>query len=158
MPTTLLMPTPQIFRPSYGPTRRENPLVRRQIVQHVKHMDLSWQETLYRNKKWFKENYDCTCQYFWGMNNLGWLLGSGGKVKHVCLLSSNPSMYIKTVSSKRLLSTLQNPSMYIRTVSSKRLLSTLQNQIKIVYGRVWMEKHAQYTQISDPDQPGRKPM
>ena len=70
---------------------------------------------------------------------MGWLLGSGGKVKHVCLLSSNPSMFI-------------------RTVSSKRLLSTLQNQIELVYGRVWAEQHAQYTETSDPDQPGRKPM
>ena len=33
---------------------------------------------------------------------MGWLLGSGGKVKHVCLLSSNPSRYIRTVSSKLL--------------------------------------------------------
>ena len=113
---------------------------------------------------------------------MGWLLGSGGKVKHVCLRavgrSENPGVPVlfgehnlpplveigltdqqKTPPGTTGLCLLSsNPSMFIRTVSSKRLLSTLQNHIELVYGRVWAEQHAQYTEISDPDQPGRKPM
>ena len=48
-------------------------------------------------------------------------------------------------------------SIYIRTVSSYHLLSTLLNQLKLVYGlAVWAEQHAHYTFA--PDQSGRKQM
>ena len=35
-------------------------------------------------------------------------------------------------------------SIYIRTVSSKRLLSTLLNQLKLVYGSFGAKQHEQY--------------
>lgn len=48
-------------------------------------------------------------------------------------------------------------SVYIRTVSSKPIWSTLQNQIRLVYGLVWYSNmHCKYT--STPNQLGGKQM
>jgi hypothetical protein len=46
----------------------------------------------------------------------------------------------------------KNHSIFIKTLSSKRFLSTLLNQLKLVYGPFWTEQHAQLL----CDQPGKK--